>query len=105
MVEAAGVERFERFAGIARNAEQRYTRGTRYTACFFAEQRDCALEFCLFEQLTLIDEKEFRLRNNEPPDEPRARDAVHFDIFSSNPLHGSPHGRQEYVNFIANRFS
>jgi hypothetical protein len=41
------------------------------------------------QHLLLGNEQELCLRINEAPDEPRASHAIHFDVFSRNPLHGS----------------
>lgn len=41
----------------------------------------------LFEEFSLLNEKEFRLRIDEPLDQSRAGNPIHLDVFSRNPFH------------------
>jgi hypothetical protein len=63
------------------------------------------VHFGLFEQVLLLNKEKLGLWIDKAFNQPRTGDAIYFDVFSGNPFHASPHGRQEYVNFIANRFS
>jgi hypothetical protein len=53
----------------------------------------------------LNDEQEFGLRIDEALDQPGASNAINLDVLPCNSFHVLPHGRQEYVNLIAKRFS
>ena len=47
----------------------------------------------------------FQFGIDKSGNQPRAGNAIHLDILACNPFHVSPHGRQEYVNLKAKRFS
>ncbi len=50
-------------------------------------ERNCILILCLLHQVFLRHEQEFRLRIDEPLDEPGTGHAINFDVFPCNPFH------------------
>ena len=63
------------------------------------------MQFSLFEQVLLFNEQKLCLRIDEALDQPGAGDPIDFDVFTCDPFHIPPHGRQEYVNLMVERFS
>jgi hypothetical protein len=53
-------------------------------------ERSCGFTLGCFEQLAFVDEQELSLGVDKATDQPRAGDPIHFDVFTSNPLHDLP---------------
>ena len=66
-----------------------------YRFDFRRVERNRVLFSCLLNQILFFDEEKLRLRVDEPLDQPRAGNAINFDVFPCNPFHIFPRGCQE----------